>query len=205
MDELDEEVQHFLTGVTDEYTPEIATEELNRIIKSLLSDETSAGQNIRDVLRGRLWESDTEDKVQDTENNADPTADEAPPEIIDSLIRSPGLRVNRSWIPFHPVGQQAGRDRILTNTRASDARTKELTTLPTTTRDTELPDDYVDFQDVFADSNYSAGLPPHREGFDHAIELIPGKTPPNRTLYHQSEWELRITKEQIEDLLKRGV
>ena len=68
---------------------------------------------------------------------------------------------------------------------------------------TVLPDEYADFADMF---NEAAGsvLPPHRGDLDHAIELIPGKSPPFGPLYNLSEHELGVLKEYIDKNLKSG-
>ena len=48
-----------------------------------------------------------------------------------------------------------------------------------------LPDQYKDFQDVF-DEHSDNALPPHREGLDHAIKLLPGVKPTFSLLYNLS-------------------
>ena len=47
-------------------------------------------------------------------------------------------------------------------------------------------------------------LPPHRPGLDHDIELEEGKTPPNLPQYRMSDLELKVTREKLEDLERRG-
>lgn len=67
----------------------------------------------------------------------------------------------------------------------------------------KLPPAYNEFADVFAEE---AGqiLPPHREHLDHAVDLIPGTTPPFGPLYNLSEYELEVLREYIEQNLKSG-
>jgi hypothetical protein len=46
-------------------------------------------------------------------------------------------------------------------------------------------------------------LPPRR-GVDHAIEAMPGMTPPAKTPYRMSHKELKELKVQLEELLTKG-
>ena len=65
-----------------------------------------------------------------------------------------------------------------------------------------IPDVYSDFADVFSGRN--ADKLPARRPYDHAIELEPGTTPPHGPIYKQSEAELKVIKNFIDEYLAKG-
>jgi hypothetical protein len=65
-----------------------------------------------------------------------------------------------------------------------------------------IPDVYADFADVFSGKNADK-LPPRRP-YDHAIDLDPGTTPPYGPIYKQSESELKVIKNFIDEYLAKG-
>ena len=66
-----------------------------------------------------------------------------------------------------------------------------------------LPTVYSSYADVFSEQA-STTLPPHRGNLDHAIDLLPGTTPPFGPLYNLSESELGVLKDYIKQNLKSG-
>ena len=54
------------------------------------------------------------------------------------------------------------------------------------------------------DEHSDNALPPHREGLDHAIKLLPSAKPTFSPLYNLSQWELEVLKDYIEKNLKSG-
>lgn len=60
----------------------------------------------------------------------------------------------------------------------------------------------TEYEDVFP-TQLPAGLPPARSR-DHAIDLVPGTTPPHRPPYRLSHGELEELKHQIDHLLSQG-
>ena len=64
-----------------------------------------------------------------------------------------------------------------------------------------LPNQYKEFQDMF-DKHSDDALPPHKEGLDHAIKLLPGVKPTFSPLYNLSQRELEVLKDYIEKNLK---
>jgi len=66
-----------------------------------------------------------------------------------------------------------------------------------------LPEYLQDFADVFS-KDKAFELWPHREGVDHAINLEPDTTPPNRPVFRQSEAEIKALKEYLEEFQKCG-
>lgn len=65
-----------------------------------------------------------------------------------------------------------------------------------------LPAHYHDFLDVF-DAQAAATLPPHRPQ-DHAIDLLPGKSPPAFRPYPMTGEKLRHLREELDRMLSRG-
>ena len=65
-----------------------------------------------------------------------------------------------------------------------------------------IPSVYSDFSDVFSGRNADK-LPPRRT-YDHSIELEPGTTPPYGPIYKQSEFELKVVKNFIDEYLAKG-
>ena len=65
-----------------------------------------------------------------------------------------------------------------------------------------IPDVYADFADVFS-KRLANTLPPRRP-YDHKIDLDPGTTAPYGPLYKQSEAELKLIKEFINEYLAKG-
>ncbi|MCW2743449.1 MAG: uncharacterized protein JWR45_3871 [Blastococcus sp.] len=59
-----------------------------------------------------------------------------------------------------------------------------------------------EYKDVFPDQ-LPRGLPPRRD-VDHAIELVPGATPPSRPAYRLSNTELDELKKQLAELTEQG-
>ena len=59
-----------------------------------------------------------------------------------------------------------------------------------------------EFSDVFAEP--PAGLPPEREGVDHVIELVDGKSPPFNPIHHLSKPEREAAERFIKELLAKG-
>ncbi|PIL25459.1 hypothetical protein GSI_13349 [Ganoderma sinense ZZ0214-1] len=66
-----------------------------------------------------------------------------------------------------------------------------------------VPDKYAHFARVFSSVEVEQ-LPPHRPGFDTAIELEDSKTPPYGPLYHLSEDERAHVLDYVETNLKKG-
>ena len=60
-----------------------------------------------------------------------------------------------------------------------------------------IPASYADFADVFNEAADEI-LPPHRGDLDHAIELLPGTSPPFGPLYNLSEQELQSLKTYLD-------
>ena len=60
----------------------------------------------------------------------------------------------------------------------------------------------AEYHDVFPEE-LPAGLPPERS-IDHKIELIPGSSPTNRSIFRLSQDELREVREQLKELLDKG-
>lgn len=67
---------------------------------------------------------------------------------------------------------------------------------------TELPHEFRDFIDVFDEA--MADVLPRHSKFDHAIDLIDGKTPPWGPLYRNSTADDAATKSHIDDNLRKG-
>ena len=65
-----------------------------------------------------------------------------------------------------------------------------------------IPEVYSDFADVFSGRNADK-LPP-RQSYDHVIELEPNTVPPYSPIYKQSEAELKVVKEFIDEYLAKG-
>lgn len=61
----------------------------------------------------------------------------------------------------------------------------------------------VEFPDVFPD-RLPPGLPPSRGDLDHAIPLVPGARPVNKSPYRMSPLELDELKRQLQELLDLG-
>ena len=59
----------------------------------------------------------------------------------------------------------------------------------------------LDYKDVFRDVD---SLPPHRDHFDHPIELVEGAQPPWRPIYPMTPEELDLLKKEIDRLEKLG-
>ncbi|MCO5577004.1 hypothetical protein L7F22_030826 [Adiantum nelumboides] len=60
------------------------------------------------------------------------------------------------------------------------------------------------FEDVFID-NIPGGLPPKRGDDDHAIELIPGSSPPNKPPYRVSQAQQEEIMRQVNELVEKGM
>ena len=65
-----------------------------------------------------------------------------------------------------------------------------------------LPDEYQEFKDVFSDE--LAGILPANTVYDHPIELVEGKQPPNLSIYNLSQKELLILREYIDKAILKG-
>lgn len=65
----------------------------------------------------------------------------------------------------------------------------------------EIPKEYIDFKDVFSESD-SNKLLPHRT-YDHKIPLLPDTQPPFGPLYSMSELELTELCKYIKENLER--
>ena len=65
-----------------------------------------------------------------------------------------------------------------------------------------IPSVYSEFSDVFSGKNADK-LPPRRP-YDHSIDLEPGSTPPFGPIYKQSESELKVIKDFIDEYLSKG-
>lgn len=68
--------------------------------------------------------------------------------------------------------------------------------------DTQLPEEFRDFKDVFSPQE-AERLPPHRT-YDHDIKLQEEKLPPFGPLYPMSRDELKVLKEWLEENLRKG-
>lgn len=66
----------------------------------------------------------------------------------------------------------------------------------------DIPEELREFEDVFASDK--AGSLPSKKSTDHAIDLVPGATPPYGPIYPLSQSELRELREYIDDNLKKG-
>ncbi|MCO5603052.1 hypothetical protein L7F22_057195 [Adiantum nelumboides] len=60
------------------------------------------------------------------------------------------------------------------------------------------------FQDVFIDDIYGE-LPPKRGDDDHAIELLPGSSPPNKPPYRVSQAQQEEIMKQVNELVEKGM
>ncbi|MCO5568906.1 hypothetical protein L7F22_022608 [Adiantum nelumboides] len=60
------------------------------------------------------------------------------------------------------------------------------------------------FQDVFID-DISGELPPKQGDDDHAIELIPGSSPPNKLPYRVSQAQQEEIMKQVNELVEKGM
>jgi len=65
-----------------------------------------------------------------------------------------------------------------------------------------LPKKYWEYEDVF--SGTLASIIATHSDFDHAIDLIPGKTAPHMPIYNLSQRELTLLKEYLNSALKKG-
>ncbi|MCO5550947.1 hypothetical protein L7F22_004442 [Adiantum nelumboides] len=70
--------------------------------------------------------------------------------------------------------------------------------------DLELSKFLNQFQDVFID-NISGELPPKRGDDDHAIELLPGNSPPNKPPYRVSQAQQEEIMRQVNELVEKGM
>ncbi|MCO5587306.1 hypothetical protein L7F22_041254 [Adiantum nelumboides] len=70
--------------------------------------------------------------------------------------------------------------------------------------DLELSKFLNQFQDVFID-NIPGELPPKRGDDDHAIELIPGSSPPNKPPYRVSQAQQEDIMRQVNELVEKGM
>ncbi|RPD68019.1 DNA/RNA polymerase, partial [Lentinus tigrinus ALCF2SS1-7] len=66
-----------------------------------------------------------------------------------------------------------------------------------------VPEKYHDLASVFSPVEVDQ-LPPHRPGFDAAIELEDGKSPPFGPLYHLSQQEREVLFNYVETNLRKG-
>jgi hypothetical protein len=95
------------------------------------------------------------------------------------------------------------------DTPAMDAAIAAITAVPssehlpsTSEQTTALPPEFADFIDVFSKAAANQ-LPPSRV-HDHAIELLPGTSPPFSKTYSMSQPELLALKEYIDENLAKG-
>ncbi|MCO5578145.1 hypothetical protein L7F22_031983 [Adiantum nelumboides] len=70
--------------------------------------------------------------------------------------------------------------------------------------DLELSKYLNQFQDVFID-DIPGELPPKRGDDDHAIELIPGSSPPNKPPYRVSQAQQEEIMRQVNELVEKGM
>ncbi|MCO5573414.1 hypothetical protein L7F22_027185 [Adiantum nelumboides] len=70
--------------------------------------------------------------------------------------------------------------------------------------DFELSKFLNQFQDVFID-DIPGELPPKRGDGDHAIELIPGSSPPNKPFYRVSQAQQEEIMRQVNELVEKGM
>ncbi|MCO5573729.1 hypothetical protein L7F22_027503 [Adiantum nelumboides] len=70
--------------------------------------------------------------------------------------------------------------------------------------DLELSKFLNQFQDVFID-NIPGELPPKQGDDDHAIELIPGSSPPNKPPYRVSQAQQEEIMRQVNELVEKGM
>ncbi|MCO5552042.1 hypothetical protein L7F22_005552 [Adiantum nelumboides] len=70
--------------------------------------------------------------------------------------------------------------------------------------DLELSKFLNQFQDVFID-DIPGELPPKRGDDDHAIELIPGSSPPNKPPYRVSQAQQEEIMRQVNELVEKGM
>jgi hypothetical protein len=66
-----------------------------------------------------------------------------------------------------------------------------------------IPVEYKEFKELFQEVLTDKALPKHQL-WDHVIPIEEGKTPPFGPIYQQSEKELKILKEYIDENLKKG-
>ncbi|MCO5553339.1 hypothetical protein L7F22_006860 [Adiantum nelumboides] len=71
-------------------------------------------------------------------------------------------------------------------------------------QDLELSKFLSQFQDVFIDDIFGE-LPPKRGDDDHAIELIPGSSPPNKPPYRVSQAQQEEIMRQVNELVEKGM
>ncbi|KAK9249972.1 hypothetical protein V1507DRAFT_395373, partial [Lipomyces tetrasporus] len=149
---------------------------------------------------------------KDDDRNADDKEDyEDRQEAINDMTMCASVKVDRRWTPFQPREQRSSPVNFPSprQTEQEDLKVELASAMNEAQKDAtpRIPEEYADFSDIFAGTTSADDfkLPPHRAGFDHAIELLPGKTPPNRPQFHQSELELAVTKKQIEAFLQKGL
>ena len=126
--------------------------------------------------------------------------------LINDLTRVSTARVNYKWEPpkerkYRPLNRRKFDDWRIELAAAFHDNPDSMLFRE---GDFTLPTEYWEYRDVFQPEN-NTKLPPHREGFDHAIDIEPSAQPPNRPQYRLSELELQATRDKIQELEERGL
>ncbi|KAK9326754.1 hypothetical protein V1520DRAFT_284647 [Lipomyces starkeyi] len=106
-------------------------------------------------------------------------------DIIDTMIRTARISVIEGWKPYQPQKYGDWKMAVLNDDQSPGVISEE---------GVELPEVYRALEDVFRPEK-TAGLPPHRPGFDQEFNL---------RQFHMSEFELQVTKEKVEELEGKG-
>jgi hypothetical protein len=102
---------------------------------------------------------------------------------------------------FARVCNQPGTELYLMSYKEAEGGRVELANQEVDTDLTLIPPEYYEFADLFSKKEADK-LPPHHE-YDHTIPLEPGKTLPFGPIYKCSPMELEVTREYIENNLKK--
>jgi hypothetical protein len=117
--------------------------------------------------------------------------------LIDDLIWASAAKVNHKLVRFDKMGTWTPkRQHHDWRIELAAAFQEEAHQKLFQEADVTLPGEYWEYRDVFQPGGAS-GLPPHRKGFDHAIETEPDAMPPNLPQYGLSELELQATRDKI--------
>jgi hypothetical protein len=120
--------------------------------------------------------------------------------VINDLVRASAARVNYKWGP-----PKEKKHRRFDDWRIELATAfHEEPDLKLFKEDVVLPTEYWEYRDVFQPADLMK-LPPHREGFDHAIDIEPGILSSNLPQYRLSALELQAVRYKIQELERRGL